>query len=328
MDTNLDAQEQRSLDAISHFVKEKIRSKVNRTIVPEVKHIPEEHKRPMPEAEIEHFWEECIKIFLKQMKDLFGKQAEKLVDKESEESRLSWSNAIDDFKEAYYEAKEESIVLGYTKPKKINKIDSAFDLIVKELTKEHKISASWEELVFGRMHFDKLVYLLDLQDEEIRKLLPYLLTAYTCNSRTNGFLCKKEPKGVIKALISSDYSLADSTDAAKLVHSSKRLKEVFSLSQYQKKRLCLSDQEKVDHDVPAPLIWSNVLDEAYHKEVRIPLIRYKELAVEIFKCWCSAIQEAKFIAETGYFPQDIDWKMCCALFNHYCADGEQNEPGK
>ncbi len=35
-----------------------------------------------------------------------------IVDKESEERRLSWSNAIDDFKEVYNEAKEESIVLG------------------------------------------------------------------------------------------------------------------------------------------------------------------------------------------------------------------------
>ncbi len=120
----------------------------------------------------------------------------------------------------------------------------------------------------------------------------------------------------------------DYDKANKLVLSSKKLSRVFSLSQYHAESICSLNQKEHDHDGPEPLIWETVLHRAQDKEVPVPLIRYKELAEEIFGFWASAINETASIKKVDGLPEDIDLEMCCALFNHYCADVGQKEPGK
>ena len=92
--------------------------------------------------------------------------------------------------------------------------------------------------------------------------------------------------------------------------------------------ICSINQENRSYDGPEPLIWRGVLYRAWKKEVPVPLIRYKELAAKIFGVLVSAINETAAIAEVDGLPKDIDLEMCYALFNHYCADDGQNEPGK
>lgn len=135
-------------------------------------------------------------------------------------------------------------------------------------------------------------------------------------------------EGVIYVLTSPSLKNLDYDKANKLVPSSKKLSRVFSLSQYHAKSIYSLNQKEHGHDGPEPLIWETVLHRAQNKEVPVPLIHYKELAAEILGFWVSAISETAAIAEVDGLPKDIDLEMCYALFNHYCADGEQNEPGK
>ena len=245
---------------------------------------------------------------------------------------ISWSDSIDHLRWAYEDVKEEYGI----EDEEAQTIDLLFEKLVKRLIKKRKSTVPWEELVFGRTYFEYLKNLLDLRNKEIRILLPYLLTAYTCNTRKNPFLFRGSTEGVIYTITflpnpdldSPPNSDLDYEKANKLVLSSKKLSQVFSLSQYHAESICSLNQNEHDHDGPEPLIWENVLHRARAKEVPVPLIRYKELAEKVFEFWISAINETAATAEVNGFPEDIDLEMCCALFNHYCANNGQNEPGK
>ena len=100
------------------------------------------------------------------------------------------------------------------------------------------------------------------------------------------------------------------------------------MSQYYAESICLSFTKKRKYNGPEPLIWKTMLYHAQTKEVLTPLIRYKELAAEVFQSWMSAINETACIAEINGFPEDIDLETCRTLFNHYCTLQRTNKPGK
>ncbi len=321
---NFQQQEEESLKQIQEHVKKSIKAKVEYKRASKQAQAEKVRQSLMVGKQIEDFWKDCKRNFDEQIETLFPEPVEIPKYRDCGDYKISWSDSIDHLRWIYEDIKEE-----YGIQKNEAEItDSLFEKLTKRLLKERKSTIPLEKLVFGRTHFKCLINLLDLRDKEIRKLLPYLLTAYTCNSGRNSFLSKENTKGVIYVLTSPSLKNLDYDKANKLVPSSKKLSRVFSLSQYHAKSIYSLNQKEHGHDGPEPLIWETVLHRAQNKEVPVPLIHYKELAAEILGFWVSAINETAAIAEVDGLPKDIDLEMCYALFNHYCADGEQNEPGK
>lgn len=355
-------QEEKSLKHIQDHVKKSIKAKVKYKRESKQAQAQEIHQSLIPGESIKNFWKKCICNFNEQMETLFPEPVEMPKYRNCGDYEISWSDSMDHLRWAYEDVKEEYGI----QADEAQITDGLFKKLTVRLLKEQKSTVPRDKLVFGRTHFKYLINLLDLRDKEIRKLLPYLLTAYTCNSGRNSFLSKENTEGVIHVLTSFSDKGQDSDEtkkdpkcneaegyldydkANKLVLSSKKLNRVFSLSQYHAESIFSINHKVEGSDGPEPLIWANVLRRAETREIPVPLIRYKELAEEIFGFWVSAINEtvssesqtsettssASKMSETTSIvnvdglPEDIDLEMCCALFNHYCADVGQNEPGK
>ena len=204
MNTNFEylQQEGKTLDAIRSHMKKRIRSKVKYKSKPKEAQTQEEPQSLILEKQIENFEEICINNFLNEMGTLFLEPTEPIEPSESINSGdplAFWIDSIDILKWACENAIEES---GFPEDMS-QKTNDLCDKLVNQLPKEQKAVTFWEKLVFGRNYFKNLKYLLDLRNKEIRILLPYLLTAYTCNSGNNSFLSRTEPEALINILTSS-----------------------------------------------------------------------------------------------------------------------------
>lgn len=369
MNSDLKRQEKASLDAIDKYIKKKIRSSAKDYNEAVEKKNPNNCQGPTLVTDIDCFWEECVKKFRDQIEELFEIPTQEFPDKETEQSKITCDNQNSSFEITFSKVSVEYIDEKITRIEKkynelitdcgltnteIEKFDKIYWQIVNELVENlnrlkegHSSNSPWEKMVFGRVNLDYIRYLLDLQDNEIRKLLPYLLTSYIfnfCNSRyfydnkatisllipwlsfTKNYCDNRGQKD--KKVKKDNTSKIDCAEISKLVFSSKGLANVFSLSKCHLESICSINQENRGYDGPEPLIWRGVLYRAWKKEVPVPLIRYKELAEDILELWVSAINKTASIAKIDGFPENIDLEMCRALVRHYCADDGQNEPGK
>lgn len=332
----LDSREKESNYAISDYIKRQILSKINYKRESKASYARDEIKNISLKAETKFFWGDCIESFQDQISTLFGEFERRPMSRWPAPNKVYLYDYIDNFEAAYNDARALCIDEKYEKieekyhelrdaldlvGKDIARLDKTFTQLWKQLSEERKTDASWEILVLGEANFDYLKYLLDLSNKEIRKLLPYLLTAYTCNFRKNRYFHRKK---ATLGIITSDNPGLNSIDAHKRINNMQDIANVFSLSQYKVETLPFQSREIGSG--PIPWNWSNVLEELCNQNNRLPLIRYSKLIRDVFALWVTAIQETASIAKIDGFPEDVDLNTCQALMDLYCVAAD--EPGK
>lgn len=342
----LDPREKASNSAISDYIKRQIMSKVTYINESKAKHAQEEIGNLSLKTETKLFWGDCIESFQEQISILFEEFERRPMSRWPAPNKVFFCDYMDNFEAAYNEARAVCIAekcraidekynelreaFGLAE-KDIIRLDKTYEQLMKQLSEDRKTEASWEILVFGEVNFEYLKYLLDLTSKEIRKLLPYLLTAYTCNFRKSKYFFGK--KSSLK-IITSDNQELDAIEAHKRIYMLKNIANIFSLSQYEAKTLP-SQSQKEDNDLtqnqeediePMPWSWSSALEELCNQNNQLPLIRYSKLIRQVFLLWVNAIQETASTAKIEDFPEDVDVETCQALIDLYCpADDKPGE---
>lgn len=174
--------------------------------------------------------------------------------------------------------------------------------------------------ILGSTNLTCLPYLLNLQNESIRELLPYLLTAYTLNYWNNRFFSGKTKliPIICSTPLSEEHELLDPAEAAKLRPNIKNLVKIFSLKDSKSKFVKFPDTENDGHPAPA----GSLFDEIKVKNIETPYIRYKKILDIVFDVWCKVVCECAPQAEINGFPSNIDWESCKALYSFYTDETE------
>lgn len=292
----------------------------------------ERQKKEMPviSKEIRLFWKKCMEAFEEEViHALYGRDFKlhtesmvkrekaplvQIVSKNPDTGYSFWTAPMYSCMVAFAEVMQESNI---TLVQKENIIRLFTELRTK-LEKYEERNARQNELrgsILGSTNFIYLPYLLNLQEESIRGLLPYLLTAYTFNYWNNRFFSGKTKLVPIicSTPLSKEYELLDPSEAAKLRPNIKNLVKIFSLKDSKGKFVKFPDTK--NDSCLAPL--GSLFDGMEAKDIESPYIRYKKILDVVFDVWCKVVEECAPLAEIEGFPSNIDFKGCKELYFRY-----------
>ena len=231
---------------------------------------------------------------------------------------VRWLDPMEEFEDVYYNLKAAYCISN----DQSLKLDEQFNRLCKKLErKRNDIRKPFHYSVLGEIDFTYLPYMLNLQDEKICALLPYLLTAYTFNFWASRFFSRgklipliscteSEVQEVMLQNFGSTGFDIDSADVAKKRYALKDLARVFSLENCEKTLIIPPKTNNEDRPVPFPMLF-----ETY--EPKSSYVIYNIVLDCVFELWSDTILECASLAEIGGFPSNIDFKSCEKLYFDY-----------
>ncbi|MBD5098626.1 MAG: hypothetical protein HDT35_03590 [Clostridiales bacterium] len=325
MDAELSSKEQLALDAIADCMKKRLYGNVKykdpaaaKGRACEIPHISEQ---------VHQFWNKCTPAFEQAVSKLFsspdiklrenykpeyGPETEVPYSEESlSEERYEydegrgWVTPLRAFERAYDEFIYSSGIDNRNQLKVLNRIFSQLCSKVDDYKERNKKKYRLRGTILGKAEFGNLEYLLDLQEDAIRQLLPYLLTAYTLTSCSSRFFYKDQTLiRLICATKVKDSERIDPIEASKVGERIKPLSKVFSLNG----AISASTSRPVPETTPLEEVISN--DEK-------PYVKNIAVLTSIYKIWGKVISDYGYLAEIDGFPSDIDWDACQKLYSSY-----------
>ena len=250
------------------------------------------------------FWDDCEASF-KSYLDMIDPSKYRLDDtKES-----SFVNPLDDLKEQYQSIKDQYYMSGLAKKwKECDKIFSTLVVRLKEIE-----DASSESLKFKSkdFHLDFLCKAVDLRDENVLELLPYLLTAYTYNSqRTHLFYNHPTKKGDESTPRRLNYIFENvSVDSFEASRIRKLVRDVAALFVFETP--VFKDFDKQDESGRYKPLYSLVDPQMKGSSY----LTYGRVLDDFFREWCEIIDRHRGKLKTGS-RASVDYQKSLDLYNN------------
>lgn len=267
--------------------------------------------------EIKEFWDVSTSKFEKYISDISKRYARKVGYKKPEtrgkRPSSSWDeDPIQDFKKAFIIVEDLYLInSGHHKSckdlfeKLIAEIEAS---TVPEIPQEPEKAS-----VLGRVHYRYIEKMLDISDDTICALLPFLLTAYTYNFRYNRFMNRGSE--IVEGAFSDE--LVDTAIKARIKGNLKALATRFFFPQEGAKfpgsssRLKYIDAESMR---PTPMEYVAIEPRTY------PSLKFREVLDSVFAIWCYIF--CLYIGDNDSeihkkVSEKVDIVLCTKLYLYY-----------
>lgn len=276
----------------------------------------EKMRKTVSNQDFSAFWEKCISSFNCHIESLNNEPvaqeiacdkncygADDFDDIEGEtfdkiSNYVVWYDSVDQLKECYRQVEEE-FLQRTTQRQECNKL---FRKLCQQIEIARKTERPKRKVNLGRQNFEWLAKVINLQDQRVRELLPYLLTAYTFNFWKCRFLYK-EKKLLWQIFDATDINTMDAPKIRKRIH---EFSKIFSLALNIDELISSEDDDR-------PSVCMPISEEM--KET--PHIKYRFLLDIIFSEWCTIVTQQANELAIYELSHDIDIAKCNLLYYHY-----------
>lgn len=211
---------------------------------------------------------------------------------------VSWYDSIDQLKACYYQVEEDFL----RKSPQHQNCNKLFSELCRKIEEAKKVEKPTRKIEFGRYDFDCLEKVINLQNQYIRELLPYLLTAYTFNFWRSRFFYRGS-KLLDQVFNASDI---EAIDAPKIRGRIDKFSKIFGLNLYIDGLISKSDDDRPSLDIPISVDMKET-----------PHIRYRALLNGVFSQWCTIVTDWANKLEIDELAQNINIAKCEALYRYY-----------
>lgn len=276
------------------------------------------NEQPHITKKVSSFWKTCINEFnnsrasftdtsvitytLDQDEDIGQEDIEQEDIGQEDIGQVTWYDNFDVLEGTYYRIKD---TYGFEATE-----EEEFDRLFKDLYK--KMRAAVERIteprkinIGKRLNLAYLPQMLDLNNPNICKLLPYLLTSYVFNSvYTHSLYKKKDTDSSLLELIFGKNNVT-STEAPKIRKRIEVFARIFSLDKYRDKLIVLPAGDR-----PSPYLRGLDIDRQCGE-------KYLAVLNHVFQWWCEAVTNS---AQENQI-KEISPQICCnyskELYDYY-----------
>lgn len=268
----------------------------------------------LPTAKAIHFWNESQKCFEKYA-DRLTWESHRIVENTtantffSRDDQIAWITPLDNFKLVFAEI-EKCYLYGSPEHKEIKKKFHALCKDIRKIEADNTLQHK-DFKMFPRLSFTYIPQMLDLNNEEVLALLPYLLAAYVFNFRKEHLFFGETE---LVKLIFSESNISTS-EAPKIRGRIKDLAKIFTLSGNMEDLVCFQT------DRPSPSLYP--ADENNHRLTKGKLgtqcVRFESVFRDAFKEWCEIIPKCAELAGFTKLEQNLDIATCQFLLDYHIS---------